>query len=152
MRILQREMDSFLQGLIDEHRNEKNHAPQSMIKSMLALQQSEPQDYSDEIIKGIILILLMAGTDTSAVTMEWAISLLLNHPEAFNKAKFELDHYVGQARLVDEPDICNLTYLQGVVNETLRLYPAVPLLAPREASGDCTIGGFDVAGQCLGYS
>lgn len=94
-------------------------------------------------------ILLMAGTDTSAVTMEWAISLLLNHPEAFNKAKFELDHCVGQARLVDEPDISNLTYLQGIVNETLRLYPAVPLLAPREASGDCTIGGFDVASKTM---
>ncbi|KAH6758905.1 hypothetical protein C2S51_019140 [Perilla frutescens var. frutescens] len=152
MRILQRKMDSFLQGLIDEHRenvDDNDAARKTMIHSILALQQAEPEDYSDEIIKGIILILLMAGTDTTAVTMEWAISLLLNHPEVLSKAKSELDHYVGRGRLVDEPDISNLTYLQGIVNETLRLYPAVPLLAPRESSDDCTIGGFEVAGKTM---
>lgn len=66
MRILQREMDSFLQALIDEHRNDKNHAPQSMIDSLLALQQSEPEDYSDEIIKGIILVCVVVLSENCA--------------------------------------------------------------------------------------
>ncbi|KAI3465304.1 hypothetical protein Pfo_021967 [Paulownia fortunei] len=153
MLILQREIDAFLQGLIDENRNEnhgrKDDGRKTMIDSMLAMQLSEPEYYSDEIIKGIILILLMAGTDTSAVTMEWAISLLLNHPEVLKKARMELDHYVGQDRLVDEPDISKLPYLQGIVNETLRLYPAVPLLPPRESSDDCTIGRFDIPSKTM---
>ncbi|GKB79398.1 isoflavone 2'-hydroxylase-like protein, partial [Tanacetum coccineum] len=62
--------------------------------------------------------LLEAGTDTSSVTIEWAISLLLNHPEMF---------------------------IQCIINETLRLFPAAPLLVPHEPSEACTIGGFDVA-------
>ncbi|CDP07838.1 unnamed protein product [Coffea canephora] len=44
------------------------------------------RDYTDQIIKGIILVMLTAGTDTSLVTIEWALSLLLNHPEVLKKA------------------------------------------------------------------
>ncbi|CDP17916.1 unnamed protein product [Coffea canephora] len=41
-------------------------------------------DYTDQIIKEIILVMLTAGTNTSSVTIEWALSLLLNHPESFD--------------------------------------------------------------------
>ncbi|CDP08862.1 unnamed protein product [Coffea canephora] len=44
------------------------------------------RDYTDQIIKGIILVMLIVGTDTSSVTIEWALSLLLNHPEVLEKA------------------------------------------------------------------
>ena len=88
--------------------------------------------------------MLSAGTDTSSVTIEWAMSLLLNHPEILRRARAELDDIVGEDRLVDEPDLINLPYLQNIINETLRLFPAAPLLLPHESSGDCTIGGFDV--------
>lgn len=78
------------------------------------------------------------------------MSLLLNHPEILDKVRSEIDCHVGQDRVVDESDIPSLVYLQRVVKETLRLYPAVPLLAPRESSGPCTIGGFHVeAGTML---
>ncbi|KAK2999392.1 hypothetical protein RJ639_022655 [Escallonia herrerae] len=88
--------------------------------------------------------MLLAGTDTSAVTIEWAVSLLVNHPKVLEKARAELDSYVGQDRLVDEPDIPKLHYLQSIVNETLRLFPAAPLLVPHQSSDNSTVGGFDV--------
>ncbi|KAF8044905.1 hypothetical protein N665_6036s0002, partial [Sinapis alba] len=47
-------------------------------------------------------------------------------------------------RLVDEPDIVNLPYLQNIVLETFRLCPAAPLLVPRSPSEDINIGGYDV--------
>lgn len=72
------------------------------------------------------------------------MSLILNHPEVLKKARAELDNYVGQEKLVDEPDLPKLNYLQCIINETLRLFPAAPLLVPRESSDDCTIGGFNV--------
>ncbi|KAK2972532.1 hypothetical protein RJ640_006598 [Escallonia rubra] len=76
--------------------------------------------------------------------MEWALSLLVNHPKVLEKARAELDSYVGQDRLVYETDIPKLQYLQSIVNETLRLYPTAPLLVPHESSDDSTVGGFDV--------
>ena len=88
--------------------------------------------------------MLAAGTDTSAVTLEWALSLLANHPEVLKKARAELDKIVGQDRLVDESDYSKLPYLQSIISETFRLYPAAPLLVPHESSEDCIIGGYDV--------
>ncbi|RRT36319.1 hypothetical protein B296_00042038 [Ensete ventricosum] len=88
--------------------------------------------------------LLAAGTDTSAVTMEWAMSLLLIHPEVLHAARAELDAKIGQGRIAEEEDIPDLPYLNCVITETLRLYPSVPLLVPHESSQDCTVGGYDV--------
>lgn len=79
------------------------------------------------------------------VTLTWAISLLLNNQEALKRVQEELDIHVGNKRLVDESDINKLEYLQAVIKETLRLYPAGPLSGAREVSQDCTIGGYDVA-------
>ncbi|KAH7850062.1 hypothetical protein Vadar_027280 [Vaccinium darrowii] len=144
--------DAFLQGLIDEKRSTDNQVSEqkagktkSMIDSMLELQDSDPEYYSDEIIKGSVLTMLSAGTDTSSVTIEWAMSLLLNNPKVLDKARAELDVIVGGNRLVDEPDLSKLPYLQNIVNETLRIFPAAPLLVPHESSDDCTIEGYDVA-------
>jgi isoflavone 2'-hydroxylase len=92
----------------------------------------------------IVQSLLLAGTDTSAVTLEWAMSNLLNHPNVLKKARAELDSQIGEENLMDEPDISKLHYLQSLISETLRLYPAAPLLVPHMASDDCTIGGYDV--------
>ncbi|XP_031267250.1 cytochrome P450 81Q32-like isoform X2 [Pistacia vera] len=141
--------DGFMQNLIDEHRNKRNcsageRRTDTIIDSMLSLQESQPEYYSDEIIKGMIMTLLLAGTDTSAATKEWAISLLLNHPVVLKKARAELDNLVGHDRLVEEPDLAKLHYLQCIINETLRLFPAAPLLVPHESSDFCTIGGYDV--------
>lgn len=47
-------------------------------------------------------VLLSAGTDTSAGTMEWALSLLLNNPQILKKAQNEIDKVVGHDRLIEE--------------------------------------------------
>ncbi|TXG49491.1 hypothetical protein EZV62_025366 [Acer yangbiense] len=94
-------------------------------------------------------VMLLAGTDTSAVTMEWAMSNLLNQPEVLKKARDKLDPQVGQERLIDEPDVPKLQYLQSIISETLRLYPAGPLLVPHMSSSDCTVGGYDVPADTI---
>ncbi|EOX91577.1 Cytochrome P450, family 81, subfamily D, polypeptide 8 [Theobroma cacao] len=141
MRLADR-MDGFLQGLIDELRNGKGG--NTMIDHLLSLQELEPEYYTDAIIKGLVFVMLLAGTDTSAVALEWAMSNLLNHPNVLKKAKAELDSQIGQERLIDEPDIAKLPYLQNIMSETLRLYPAAPLLVPHRTSDECTIGGYNV--------
>lgn len=88
--------------------------------------------------------MLLAGTDTSSVTVEWAMSALLNHPDKLEKARAEIQNAVGTDRLIDESDLHDLPYLQNVISETMRLFPAAPLLVPHEASADCKIAGYDV--------
>ncbi|KAM7521337.1 hypothetical protein LguiB_020299 [Lonicera macranthoides] len=135
-------MDALLQGLIDEHRY--NNSKNTMIDHLLSLQQSQPEYYTDQIIKGLMIVMVTAGTDTSSVTIEWALSLLLNHPEVLQKVKAELDAHVGHDRLIDEPDLPKLHYLQNIISETFRLFPAAPLLVPHESSADFTLGGYHV--------
>uniref|UniRef100_A0A1W7HBW2 (+)-piperitol/(+)-sesamin synthase n=1 Tax=Scoparia dulcis TaxID=107240 RepID=A0A1W7HBW2_SCODU len=135
-------MDAFLQGMIDEHRRDKNN--DTMIDHLLSLQESQPEYYTDTVIKGIIIVMLLAGTDTSAVTIEWAMSALLNHPEKLEKARAEIDNVIGKDGLVDESNLSQLTYLHHIISETLRLFPATPLLVPHESSDDCKIGGYDI--------
>ncbi|KAL0679180.1 hypothetical protein Bca4012_007161 [Brassica carinata] len=101
-------------------------------------------DEKHVIITGIILDLIIAGTDTVAITLEWALSNLLNHQGILKKARIEIDDKIGLDRLVDEPDIVNLPYLQNIILETLRLYPAAPLLLPHLSSEDCQVGGYDM--------
>ncbi|XP_022149454.1 cytochrome P450 81D1-like [Momordica charantia] len=136
-------MDELLQELIDEIRNQKGEG-NTMIEHLLPLQKTEPENHSDLIIKGLIQIILVAGIDTTGVTLEWTLSHLLNNPEVLEKAKTEIDNFVGQERLVNEADLSSLSYVQGIISETLRLTPAAPLLVPHCPSEDCKIGGYDV--------
>ncbi|KAK9097269.1 hypothetical protein Sjap_022766 [Stephania japonica] len=84
--------------------------------------------------------------------MEWAMSLLLDHPEALDKARNEIDAHLtstheksnGHRRLIQESDFANLPYLHNIIQETLRLHPAAPLLVPHSSSQDCTVGGYHV--------
>ena len=72
------------------------------------------------------------------------MALLLNHPNALNKVKEEIDIHIGQERLIEESDLSKLVYLQNVISETLRLFPAGPLLLPHMASDHCQVEGFDI--------
>ncbi|CAN7133306.1 unnamed protein product [Brassica rapa subsp. narinosa] len=72
------------------------------------------------------------------------MSNLLNHPDIFKKARSEIDELTGSDRLVNEQDIVNLSYVQNIVSETFRLYPALPLLVVRMSSNDCKVAGYDM--------
>ncbi|KAI8005499.1 Cytochrome P450 81Q32 [Camellia lanceoleosa] len=139
-------MDKFLQNLVDERRrmDASTKMKKTLIDSLLSLQEAEPEFYTNNIINGIILILLIAGTETSSTAMEWAMSLLLNHPNAMTKVRAEIEAHDGQHHLLDEQDLPKLNYLCNVVKEALRLYSPAPILVPHEASEDCTVGGYDV--------
>lgn len=91
-----------------------------------------------------VQVLIAGGSDSIAVTIEWAMALLLNHPDELNKVREEIDIHVGQGRLIEESDLSKLGYLQNVISETLRLFPAGPLLLPHLASSHCQVQGYDI--------
>lgn len=88
--------------------------------------------------------LFLAGTDTTTVTIEWAMTFLLNHPEVLRKARTEIDSCIGNGRMLQEHDLPNLPYLQAIISESLRLCPAAPLLAPHESHQECSVGGYRI--------
>ncbi|XP_071924908.1 cytochrome P450 81Q32-like [Coffea arabica] len=69
--------------------------------------------------------------------MERAMFLLLNHPEVLQKAKSEINNHVTDSGpLLDDLDLSKLPYLCCIINETLRLLPPAPILAPHCSSED----------------
>ncbi|GMY28748.1 cytochrome P450 81C13-like isoform X1 [Fagus crenata] len=151
---LQRKRDEVLRCLIEEINQKKtnlNNATiidvekkRTLVETLLSLCESEPELLSDNVIKSMVLMMFVAGIDTTATTMEWTMSLLLNHPEVLQKVKAELDSQVGRERLINDMDLAKLPYLRCVINETLRLYPVVPLLLPHFSSSNCTVRGFHI--------
>uniref|UniRef100_A0ACD5XCC0 Uncharacterized protein n=1 Tax=Avena sativa TaxID=4498 RepID=A0ACD5XCC0_AVESA len=146
--------DAFLRRLIENERQRladggSDGDKKSMIAVLLTLQKTEPEVYTDTMITALCANLFGAGTETTSTTTEWAMSLLLNHPAALKKAQAEMDASVGTSRLVSADDVPRLAYLQCIVNETLRLYPAAPLLLPHESSADCKVGGYNVPSNTM---
>uniref|UniRef100_A0ACD5ZU28 Uncharacterized protein n=1 Tax=Avena sativa TaxID=4498 RepID=A0ACD5ZU28_AVESA len=146
---LQAWRDAFVGGIIDGHRRRRNDAGgggdrKSVVDELLALQKTDPEYYTDTILKGVVLILFTTGTDTTALTIEWTMALLLTHPELLRRTREEIDAIVGTGRIVEEADIASLPYLQRVVKESLRFCPVGPIIPAHEAMEDCTVGGFRV--------
>ncbi|GFP96692.1 cytochrome p450 81e8 [Phtheirospermum japonicum] len=141
MEAVGKNLDEFYQGLLEDHRKEKRN---TIIGHLLSLQESDPEFYSDKTIKGFLTSTIIGSTDTSVVTLEWTVALLLNHPHVLQKAKAELDSQIGHHRLLEEQDLPNLPYLRNIIYESLRLCPPGPFPLPRESSADCKLGGYDI--------
>ncbi|KAK1408559.1 hypothetical protein QVD17_40439 [Tagetes erecta] len=100
-------------------------------------------------IKATILDFFVAGTDTSAITVEWTLAELMNNPKVLEKARQEIDAVVGNKRLVEESDAPNLPYIQAVIKESFRLHPPIPLLI-RKSHETVTVKGYGIpAGSLL---
>jgi len=93
-------------------------------------------------IRGYLSDIFVAGSETTATTIEWAMAELIRNPEKLKEAQAELEVVVGFDRMMEETDIDCLPYLRAVVKEVFRLHPAAPLLVPHRADSRCEIAGF----------
>ncbi|KAK9290287.1 hypothetical protein L1049_008454 [Liquidambar formosana] len=147
--------DAMMERIISEHEEARRKKKEmggngcDTVKDVLDILLDIAEDENSEMrltkenIKAFILDIFAAGTDTSAITTEWALSELINHPHVMEKARQEIDSVVGKNKLVEESDIANLPYLQAIVKETLRLHPTGPLII-RQSTEHCTIGGYEI--------
>ncbi|KAI9200758.1 hypothetical protein LWI28_012891 [Acer negundo] len=131
--------DTCIQALIDAHQNTTS----SILDVMLKLKESEPEFYTNDLIKGITQAMLIAGTHSTATTMESVAPHLISHPDVLQNVRDEIGNHVGNSRLISDTDLTKLPYLLCVINETLRLSP-VGVLPPCESSEDCIVGGYHI--------
>jgi cytochrome P450 len=93
--------------------------------------------------------IFLAGTDTSAAVVVWAMTTLMNNPRVMNKVQMEIKNLYENKDFINEDDIEKLPYLKSVVKETLRLFPPSPLLLPRETIQNCNIDGYEIKPKTL---
>ncbi|KAL0341615.1 UNVERIFIED_CONTAM: cytochrome [Sesamum calycinum] len=138
-----RDLDRFFDQVIEEHLDPKR--PESdnedIIDVLLRIQKDPNQaiNLSDEQLKGVLIDIFVAGTDTSTATIIWTMAELMRNPHVKQKAQQELRQAAKGKTKIQESDLPNLPYLKLVIKESLRLHPPAPLLVPRETTKSCTI-------------
>ncbi|KAM0932358.1 putative 3,9-dihydroxypterocarpan 6A-monooxygenase [Dioscorea sansibarensis] len=155
---VRRRFDGMMEGILEEKRVLRRNAVAAAaaaagggpaVKDILDILLDIHEDENAEMklslenIKAYIVDIFTAGTDTSALTIEWALAELINNPGVLEKLREEIDTVVGKNRLISETDMSNMPYLQAVVKETLRLHPTGPMTV-RECTKDCKINGYNI--------
>ena len=121
----------------------KTDKEMSVIHRLLKVQDKETgAQLGDEAVRNEVAVLFMAGHETTANTLAWMWFLLSQSPEVEAKLHAELDSVLGD-RTPTLADIPNLVYARAIFDETLRLYPPVPLL-PREAIQEEQFGEYKI--------
>ncbi|MBA0550252.1 hypothetical protein Golax_017854 [Gossypium laxum] len=145
------EADRILENIISEHKerriegNGSGEDEKDIVDMLLDLQQHGNLDFplSSNNIKSVILDIFAAGSETSSISVEWAMSQLLKNPSLMEKATAEVRQVFNGKGYVDEAQFGELKFLKLVIKETLRLHNPVPLI-PRECRENCKLGGYDI--------
>lgn len=79
-----------------------------------------------KVLRDQLVAVLLAGRDTTASALSWAIYELARHPDVAARLRAEVLSVVGPDRTPTYADLKSMRLLQAVLAETLRLYPVVP--------------------------
>ncbi|EXB53586.1 Cytochrome P450 [Morus notabilis] len=105
-------------------------------------------DVDDRQLRDDLMTMLIAGHETTAAVLTWAVFLLAQNLSKMRKAQKEIDSVLGQGKPTFEL-IKKLEYIRLIVVEALRLYPQPPLLIRRSLKSDKLPGGYN--GDKNGY-
>lgn len=106
-------------------------------------------DVDDRQLRDDLMTMLIAGHETTAAVLTWAVFLLAQNPSKMKKAQAEVDLVLGTGRPTFE-SLKELQYIRLIVVEALRLYPQPPLLIRRSLKSDVLPGGHK--GEKDGYA
>ncbi|XP_008789234.2 flavonoid 3',5'-hydroxylase-like [Phoenix dactylifera] len=146
LKTLHKKFDALMTRMLREHAETagQREGKQDFVDHLLANIKSSKgaEMLSDVNIKGLIVDMFIAGTDTSSITIEWAFTELLKNPSKLKRAQLELDEVIGRDRMLEESDIPKLPYLQAICKEVLRKHATTPLNLPHISNQPCEIDGY----------
>ncbi|KAK6920619.1 Cytochrome P450 [Dillenia turbinata] len=150
---ISKELDAFLGNVIKKHEHSMKRAhvlsdeEKDCVDILLHHRSNSGHGGADltmDNMKGLLMNLLIGGSDTSAATIEWTMAELVRNPTAMKKAQEEVRRVVGKNANLDADDISQLEYLKSAIKETLRLHPPAPLMLPRQTSSWVKLNGYDI--------
>ncbi|XP_024535245.1 cytochrome P450 704B1 [Selaginella moellendorffii] len=165
-------VDEFTYNIIRKRRiqlSKENEDLRARKKDLLSRFMLLDESSSDAYLRDIVLNFVIAGRDTTAATLSYFIYMVASHPDCQARLHSELldfDHSSRQhehhdddpssmesfAKLLTLEALAKLPYLHAAVNETLRLYPSVPLNFKGVASDDVLPDGTRVRrGEIVSY-
>ncbi len=116
--------------------------PKDLLDRLLAAKDSETgAGMTDAEIRDELVIIFLAGHETTALAMTYVWYLLSQHPAIEAKLHAELAAVLG-GRAPAHDDLANLPYTRMVIEESMRLYPPAPGL-----SGRVALEADEIAGQ-----
>lgn len=129
------QLDAILYRIIRERRARGGDRV-DLLSMLLATQDEDGGSMSDQQIRDEAMTLFLAGHETTANALSWALYLLARNPAARARLEAEVD---ALGRLPSYEDLKQLPWTLAVMKETLRLYPPAYILARRTVA-DVTIG------------
>ncbi|EWG42531.1 hypothetical protein FVEG_04308 [Fusarium verticillioides 7600] len=129
--ILNRQIVQFLKWLrkhVDQRTKNEPHLPDLFSWLLGAYKEQSVHTKQDDLnLLGDAHLIVVAGSDTTSTTMTCALFELARHPQVYQKLQNEVDEFMKQG---DSPHshsaLAKLKYLQAIIDETMRLYPAIP--------------------------
>ncbi|KAL5803893.1 hypothetical protein ACOSQ3_030693 [Xanthoceras sorbifolium] len=149
---LHQEIDRILENIIKEHQKDnetleigKSEESEDLVDVLLKVQKQDDSEFhlTTDNIKAVIFDIFSAGSESSATTIDWAISELMRNPRLMKKAQVEVREVFNRVGNLDETSTGEMKFLKLVIKETLRLHPAATLI-PRECRERCEIKGFEI--------
>ena len=126
---------TLLQEEIDERRASDINGD-DMLSLMLLARDEDGNPMSDQELKDELITMLVAGHETTASVLCWALYWVHKLPKVKEKLIAELNEADS-----DPMTLAKLPYLTAVASESLRLYPIVPIISPRITKAPVTIQG-----------
>ena len=133
------ELDEIVYGIINRRKTEKDPPPDLLQLLLEARYEETGTGMSDLQIRDEVMTIFLAGHETTVNALSWTWYLLKQHTAELEKLKDESSKYAdGREPLFEE--IPSLVYGKQVMNESMRLYPPVPVVGRRAVKEDVVEG------------
>ncbi len=123
-------------------RRESKQGGDDLLSMLMAAQDEDGSGMSDKQIRDEVMTFFLAGHETTALALSWALYLLSRNPDAEQKLHEELDRVLGP-RAAELRDLPSLIWTDCVIKEAMRLYP------PAWAMGRAARKGFELGGYAI---